>query len=286
MDAFWTDLRYAIRTFLRTPTVTVVVLVTMACGIGATTAIFSLVNAVLVERLPYPDADRLVLLVNTRRGQIASSPFMSAPRTHAWREHSPGIRDVAAYLVGVPMNLTGVTQPQQVVGGRVSAGFFRLFGAHVVHGRPFTLDEDQPNGPQVAILSYGLWQRQWGGDPRIVGQQISINAEPVTVVGVLDVRFDTRSLSPVVVAPPDIWLPLRLDPHTRDDANILLAAARLAPGVTIELAQQQAERAASLFRDAFPENYPQMRALAWLRSRRSWSAMSVRRCGFCLEPLG
>src|SRR5262249_14822206 len=222
---------------------------TMACGIGATTAISSLVNAVLVEPLPYPDSDRLVLLVNTRRGQIASSPFVSAPRINAWREHSPSLRDVAAYLVGLPINLTGVAQPQQVVGGRVSAGFFRLFGAYFAHGRPFTIDEDRPNGPQVAILSYGLWQRQWGGDPHIVGQQISINAEPVTVVGVLDVRFDTRSLSPVVVAPPDIWLPLRLEPHTRDDANILLAAARLAPGVTIEVAQQQAEGAASLFRD-------------------------------------
>ena len=235
---------------------TVVVLITMACGIGATTAIFSLVNAVLVEPLPYPDADRLVLLVNTRRGQVGSSPFVSAPRISAWREYSPGIRDVTAYLIGPPINLTGVTQPQQVVGGRVTTGFFRLFGASFAHGRPFTLAEDRPNGPQVAILSYGLWQRQWGGDPRIVGQQISINAEPVTVVGILDARFDARSLSPVVVASPDIWLPLRLNPHTRDDANILLAAARLVPGVSIDIAQQQAERAASVFRDAFPAELP------------------------------
>jgi hypothetical protein len=103
----------------------------------------------------------LVLLVNTRRGQVGSSPFVSAPRINAWREHSPGIREVTAYLMGPPINLTGVTQPQQVGGGRVSAGFFRLFGAPFAHGRPFTLAEDQPNGPQVAVLSYGLWQRQW-----------------------------------------------------------------------------------------------------------------------------
>jgi predicted permease len=256
MDAFWADLRYAIRTFLRTPTVTVVILITMACGIGVTTAIFSLVNAVLVEPLPYPDPDRLILLVNTRRGQVGSSPFVSAPRMNAWREHSPGIREVTAYLVGPPLNLTGVTQPQQVVGGRVSAGLFRLFGARFAHGRPFTVAEDQPNGPQVAVLSYGLWQRQWGGDRRIVGQQISINEDPVIVVGVLDARFDARSLSPLVVAPPDIWLPLRLNPYTRDDANILLAAARLAPGVSIDIARQQAERAASVFRDAFPGELP------------------------------
>ena len=138
MDAFWTDVRYAIRTFLTTPTVTVVILMTMGCGIGATSAIFSLVNAILLKSLPYPDAGRLVLLLNTRRGQIASSPFVSAPRINAWREHSPGIRDVAAYLVGPPINLTGVTQPQQIVGGRVSAGFFDLFGAHFAVGRPFT----------------------------------------------------------------------------------------------------------------------------------------------------
>jgi hypothetical protein len=231
MDALWNDLRYAIRTFQRERTFTFVAVTTIACGIGATTAIFSLVNAVLLRPLPYPDADRLVMLLNTRRGQVAPSPYVSAPRIRAWRAHSVSVREVAGYLLGPVVNLTGVGQPQQVPAGRVTASFFHLFGARLAQGRTFTVDEDRPDGPNVAILSYGLWQRQWGADRRIVGQNMSINGDLFTVVGVLDARFDPRSLSPAVVAPPDIWLPLRLDPDTLDDANNLLAAARLGPSI-------------------------------------------------------
>src|SRR5580704_9800928 len=155
MDALWSDLRYAVRTFLRAPGFTLVAVTTLACGIGATTAIFSLVNAVLLKPLPYPDSNRLVALVNTRRGDATGSPYVSAPRMNAWREHASGVRDVAAYVIGAAVNLTGVSHPQQVVAGRVTSSFFRLFGARLAGGRAFTLDEDRPGGPPAVVLSYG-----------------------------------------------------------------------------------------------------------------------------------
>ncbi len=165
-------------------------------------------------------------------------------------------RTFAAYFIGGAVNLTGVSHPQQVVAGGVTASFFRLFGAGVADGRTFTADEDRPGGPHVIVLSYGFWQRQWGGDRAIVGQTVSVNGDPFTIVGILDRRFDSSSLSPDLVALPDIWMPLRLDPETRDDANNLLVVARLEPGVSIQIAEQQAERGAQAFRDKFPGELP------------------------------
>jgi predicted permease len=174
----------------------------------------------------------------------------------AWREHTSGVRDVAAYLIGGAVNLTGVAHPQQVVAGRVTASFFRLFGARLAYGRAFTSNEDRPGGERVVVLSYGFWQRQWGGDRAIIGQAVSVNGDPSTIVGVLDRNFDAGSLSPDLVALPDIWMPLRLDPDTRDDANNLLAAGRLEPGVPIQIAEQEAEVGAKAFRDRFPGELP------------------------------
>jgi predicted permease len=253
LDELRQDVRYTCRSLIGTPGFALVAIATLALGIGATTTIVSLVNAVLLRPLPFPEPDRLVALVNTQHGRTTAFPFTSATRLQAWREHAVSVHDLSAYMIGPAVNLTAVGPPQQVVSGRVTADFFRLFGAHFVKGRAFTADEDRPGGPRVAIVSHGLWQRQWGGDAAIIGRTLSINGETFTVVGVLDGTLDARSLQPDLARSPDLWLPLQLDPHTRDDANILLAVGRLESGVDITVADQQAQRAAETFRQTFPK---------------------------------
>jgi predicted permease len=224
---------------------------TIACGIGALTAVFTLVNAVLLEPLPYPGAGRLIVLVNAFRGQASRSPYVSAPRVRAWREHALGSQDVAVYTLGSAVNVAAAGQPRQANGAHVNADFFPLFGARLAQGRFFTEAEDRPGQVPAVVISHAWWQ-QLGGDDGIIGESIVVNGEPATMVGVLDEEFDARSLAPGIVTPPDIWLPLRQEPDSRDDANNLLAVTRLAPNVSIEVVRQQARVAAESFRAAFP----------------------------------
>jgi hypothetical protein len=257
MDAIWSDLRHAARTCARAPGFTFLAVATLTIGIGASTTIFALVNAVLLKPLPYPAPQHLVALVNTRQGTInAYSQYVSAPRIRAWVNHSTSISDVAVYLLGLSVNLTDASRPQQVVAARVSASFFRTFGAKVIHGRTITVDEDTPGAPDVAILSESFWRAQWASDSTVVGRTITLNGRPSLVVGILDHTFDSRSLSATVADAPAIWLPLRLDPNTRDDANNLLAVARIKPDATLQECRAEAQRASNTFREEYPDEQP------------------------------
>lgn len=251
MSAFWHDLRYALRTWTTTPAFVVLAIATIACGTGALTVGFWLVSAVLLEPLPYPDGQRVVALVNSLRGNTVRLPYVSPTRVRAWREQGTGM-DVAVYAPNQNVNLSVAGQPRQAAASHVTASFFRFFGARPARGRFFVEAEDRPGAAPVAVLSQSLWQGQLGGGEDVIGSTILINGEPATVVGILDERFDARSLGPGVITPPEIWLPLRLDPATTDDANNLMAVARLGPGVPIEAARQQARAAAEQFRTAFP----------------------------------
>ena len=225
----------------------------MTIGIGAATLVFALLNAVLLRPLPYPQATRLIALANTSNGTVtAFSHWVSAPRIRAWKDHSPGLSDVAAYLPGASVNLSEVSRPHQVIAVRVTASFFDTFGARAARGRTFTSSDDEPSAGDVAILSETFWRAQLGSDPTIIGRTIALNRRPTVVIGVLDGAFDSRSLSPTLVDAPDVWLPLRLDPATRDDANMLIAVARLRPQATLGEAQAQAAVASDAFRRDFP----------------------------------
>lgn len=252
MDAFWNDLKYAARTWLKAPASALVAIATLACGIGAVTAVFSVVNAVLLRPLPYPDSDRLIVLLNSVRGQAGQSPYVSAPRMRAWREHAAGLEDLSVYSLGPAVNVDAAGERRQVAAGRATANFFRLFGVRLVLGRGFTAEEDRPGQAAVAVLSRAWWTQEFGASADIIGRVISVNGEVATVVGVLDDRFDARSLAPGLVTPPDIWLPLRLSPDTSDDANNLLAVARLGAAVPFDTAREHARAAAEDFREAFP----------------------------------
>ena len=183
----WNDIKHALLMFRKNPAFTIAALSALALGIGANTAIFSVVNAVLLKPLTYPDAGRMVEFLYPT---ILSNNFLTAiPEFHAYQQQTTLFQEVAAYDVAGPgYNLTG-DHPEQLHGIHVTEAYFRLFGAPVLLGRTFTPQEDAPNGGKVVVLSYGLWQRNFAGDPAIVGKSLSLGNEPYTIIGVLGKDF-------------------------------------------------------------------------------------------------
>ena len=164
------------------------------------------------------------------------------------RRQTAAFQDVSAYEYrGAGLNLTGGAYPEQIHGIRVSADYFRLFGAPLALGRAFTADEDRPNGAHVAVLSYGLWQRRFAGDPQMAGKTISLSGVPYTVVGIAGPAFNTE-----LDTPPDVWLPFQIDPAGNDHAQYFNVVARRKPGVTLGMANAQLQLAADEFRRKFP----------------------------------
>src|ERR1700761_2492432 len=181
MGDFAQDLRYSLRTLIASPAFTLTAIAALALGIGANTAIFTVVNAVLLKPLTYPEPDRMVQFMNTFAQ--GNSPVASPVNYDTWKAQSSVFQDVAAYDSGGPgFNLPGVV-PEQVHGIHVSEAYFRLFGAPVILGRTFTTQEDSPNGGHVVVISYGFWQRRFGGRPNVVGTSGSLGNEPNKIVG-------------------------------------------------------------------------------------------------------
>ena len=248
------DFRYAVRTLYRNPGFAVASILTLTLGIGANTAVFSVVNTVLVKPLPYPDPEAIVVLMTTLRGR-GSAPSVSAPKFDVWSRNTDAFLDTAVYRMGGVMNLTDRDQPEQVATGHVSASFFRLFGATLAQGRTFTAEEDRPNGARVAIVGNAFWRRHFGPSSSVAGQTLSLDGEPYSVIGVLAPDFDADSLSPVTAPRADLWLPLQLEPGSQSDAP-LFVAARLREGITLEVAQAQTDAAVVAIRQEFPAVMP------------------------------
>ena len=188
VGTFASDLKHAFRALRKSPGFTATAVAAIALGIGCNTAIFSVVDAVLLKPLPFPDADRIMVLMNS--SPQGNGPAASVPKYNVWREQTQALQDVAAYDTGGPgLNLSGGDRPEQIKGIHVSHEFFRLFGAQPAVGRTFTPEEDKPRGGNVAVLSNGIWQRRFGSDPSIVGKAIALGGESVTIIGVLDRKF-------------------------------------------------------------------------------------------------
>jgi putative ABC transport system permease protein len=246
VEAFFHDIRYALRALSKSPAFAATALAALALGIGANTAIFSVVNAVLLKPLTYPAADRIVLFFQTT--PAGPNYGASATKFNVLRRQTSAFRDVSAYEYrGTGLNLTGGAYPEQIHAIRVSADYFRLFGAPIAIGRTFTAGEDRPNVPHVAVLSYILWQRRFAGDPQMAGKTISLSAVPYTVVGIAGPTFSTE-----LDTPPDAWLPFQIDPASTDNAVYFNVVARLKPGVTLGMANAQLPLAANEFRRNFP----------------------------------
>ena len=248
MDAFRNDFRYTLRTLIKAPAFTLAAIAALTLGIGANTAIFSVLNAVLLKPLSAPDADRVVFFMNT--SPQGSGPAAS-PAKFAHYQRQTSVVEQASAFTSAAVNYTGAGGTvEQFQAGRVSADFFRLFGAPVINGRTFSSDEDRPNGPRVAMLGYGLWTRRFGADPAIVGRSITLGNEPYTVIGIVGQQFDVEEWwgGPA----PEIWVPFQLDPESTDQGHYFRAAGRLKAGVTREQAQARLQLSAQEFRERFP----------------------------------
>ena len=215
------DVRYSLRLLRRTPGFTIAAIAAAALGIGTNTAIFSVVNTVLLKPLTYPDSGRIVQFLVTSPDGAGTA--VSVTKFNLWRQLTGVFESVSAYNdVGPVQNLTGGDNAVQVKSIHVTADFFKLFGARVIQGRTFTAEEDRPNAGHFAVLSYGLWQRRFGGDAGIVGKAIQLGGDPHEVVGIIGPDF-------VADPPADVWLPFQFDPNSTDQAHYFLAAGRLKP---------------------------------------------------------
>ncbi len=247
MGDLWKDIKHALQMFTKSPGFTLAAVSALALGIGANTAIFSVVNAVLLKPLGYPDAERIVTVVQT--GPEGHAIPTSVPEFREYEWQTSIFKDVAAYDFGGPgFNVTGGT-PEQVHGIHVTEAYFRVFGAPMMLGRTFTPQEDAPNGGDVVVLSYGLWQRKFGGNPNVIGSSLSLGNEPYTIVGVLGKNFSTDPQA-------DIWLPFQFPAVSTNHGHYFLAAAMLKPGVTLAQANAQMKLAGAEYHRLYPDSNP------------------------------
>jgi putative ABC transport system permease protein len=239
------DLRHAVGLLYKSPAFTAAALLTLVVAIAANTAIFSLVNAILIRPLPYPAPDRLAGVLTTfgpRAVKSVSDPVFTGIRT---RSHL--LELAAAYSASGPgVNLTGAGEPVHVSAAYVSRDYFELFGATAAVGRTFTGEEDRPGGPNVVILSAMLWARRFQADPHIVGRKIDLNNEPYTVIGVL-------RRTPLPEPPADAWMPLRVNPSSTNSVNYLRMAVRLKSGISFEAANGEMEGILSALHQEYPD---------------------------------
>src|SRR5262245_15647994 len=219
MQTIWQDLRYGARMLMKKPGFTLIAVITLALGIGANTAIFTVVNAVLLRPLSYSEPERSVRLAP--EWPNASFRNASEPKFVFWREHSQAFDGVAATIgIGSGVNLSGGGEPEFVRGVRVSADFFRVLGVNPAIGRGFTKEEDSPNGERVVILSHGLWRRRFGADPAVVGKSVSIDGDTHAVVGVMpeDFTYGAGQL--------DVFVPMRVNPASANEGHNYTVLAR------------------------------------------------------------
>jgi predicted permease len=233
MGTLWQDLKYALRTLAKNPGFAAIVVLTLALGIGANTAIFSVVDAVLLAPLPYHQPDKLVMVWSKNVAKGYNMFPVSGGDYAEWKSENSVFSDMAASSDTL-YTLTGAGDPQVVIGYQFSADYFRLLGTRPELGRTFLDEEDRPDGPDVVVLGDAIWRRLFGADPHIIGKSITLTGKPFTVVGVMPPNFKYPSLV-------ELWTPLGLPASflTHYDETGLRVMARLKYGVTLKQAQAQ-----------------------------------------------
>ena len=235
MRTFWQDMRYGIRLLLKTPGVTFVAVLALALGIGANTAIFSVVNTVLLRPLPYDKPEQLAVAmnVNLKRGLTQSS--FSFLNFADYRAQNSSFDSLAAYD-GASSALAGET-PEQVAGVRATADVFRVLGVKPLLGRTFAPEDERAGGVPVAVISHGTWQRRFGSDPKVVGKQITLDGTSKTIIGVLPAGFQFQFTNDA----PEFWTPLDPEDNMNQQrgANYLRLLGRLKDGVTLQQAETE-----------------------------------------------
>ena len=260
MNTLVQDLRYGIRSFARTPGFTVAAVLSVAIGVGANTAIFSVASALLLRALPYQDADRLVIVWNRSPGLGIAEDWFSTAQYFDIRHGHSGFEEVAI-AIGGNYNLTGDGEPERIGTIRVSSNLLAMLGVRPLLGRLFEPADDVPGRAGAAVLGYGIWMRRYGGDPAALGKTLTLNGQPYEIVGVLPAEFDLpREVMPTLggAEHSEIVLPLPLSAdaarvRNREDYNIL---GKLRPGVSLESAQREMDLITARLRGEHPDFYP------------------------------
>jgi predicted permease len=251
------DVRYAIRMARKNPGFAIVAVLTMALGIGVNTAMFSVIDTVLLREPPYADTARLVNL-RQKFPRISDSTMGACPAEYLdYRDRTRVFTSIAGYENAV-FDLTGGGEPARVEAARVTHTLFSTLGVSAMAGRVFTPEEDRPNSANVAVISYEFWQRRFSGDPKAVGAAIRLNEKPYTIVGVMPQGFEFPFSAASVGTPPAVWVPMAFTPKEIQDRAAEFPVgivARLGNGVSIEQAQQDVERVASEFQNEHLDIY-------------------------------
>jgi putative ABC transport system permease protein len=240
------DLRYAVRQLIRAPAFTAIAVLTLGLGIGANTAIFSVVNAVLLRPLPYPEPSRLVSVAEQRPN--GATNVVSYPNFLDWRRD--GALESAALSRTLSLNVAGAEAPERIAGALVSADFFRVLGLVPTSGRYFLEGEDTPGRDRVAVIGHGLWQRRFGGDPSVLGRSLTVDGRPLTIVGIASpgLRYPEEA---------ELWIPVSQDEPALLEARGLHAyqvIGRLGAGQTLGHASARLEALAARLAAEYPSS--------------------------------
>ncbi len=258
MHTLWQDMRFGARMLLKNPGVTLVAVIALTLGIGANTAIFSVVNAVLLRSLPYEDSERLAIVWENRESRESrpGNPqnVINLGNFFDWKEQNTVFSDMAAFF-DVNRNLTGDGEPEGVGGQISTTNLFSVLGVKPILGRTFAPDEGKPGQPRVVVIGYDLWQRRYGGDPNIVGRNITMNNEPATIIGVLPANVGWHiEKSSMIKKAPEIWSPWQVSNELRERrGRFARAVARLKPGVTLAQAQNEMNIIGARLQQQYPE---------------------------------
>lgn len=241
MQGLIQDIRYGVRMLVKSPAVTAVAIIALTLGIGANTAIFSVVHAVLLRSMPYADGDRLAIVWENRKsGKGNPQNVINLGNFFDWKAQNTVFSDMAAFF-DQNTNLTGDGEPEEVPGQLATTNLFSLLGVNPIKGRTFAPDDGKTGQPQVVVISYDLWQRRFAGDQNIIGRKIIVDNEPNEIIGVLppEVGWYVQKGS-MISKPPQLWSPWQISDELRERrGRFARAVARLKPGVTPEQAQNE-----------------------------------------------
>ena len=254
MTTLLTDIRFGARMLLKSPMMTFIALLALTLGIGANTAIFSVVNAVLLRSFPYSDPERLVLVWEKKEGARTDQNSINLGNFFDWKEQNQVFSDMAAFF-NSNVNLTSDGEPEEVPGQFAMWNLFSVLGTNPILGRTF-VEEDGRNGqPRVIVISHGLWLRRFGGDRNIIGRQIVLNEQPATIVGVMPPNFGWHIQRGTQAAKPaDIWLPWQMPSNIRERrGRFALAVARLKPGLPMDQAKREMDTIGARLAQQYPD---------------------------------
>ncbi len=264
LESLLQDLGFGARQLRKNPGFTSVTVLTLALGIATNTAIFSVINTVLLKPFAYPEPERIVMFQNTFRqgwtGSAAPAEF------NWWRQQTEVFQYISAYDFNVA-NLTGESLPEQIPTMHASADFLRLCGAPTLHGRMFTAEDDLPSAPKTVVLAYGFWKRHFGGDAQVIGKRMTLGGERYEIIGVLGPQPQNGQLAErsslsgdiEIDAPPDAYLPFQIDPHSASHGHYFNVAARLKPGVTVAAANARLNANFPEYARIWPDDSPEGR---------------------------